>query len=66
MNTQEPHFSIPTTTSAQPLIQSIDTSTQVDTTMKIDIVDTTQIVEVKEPTNEQAKQTHVSIPDAQN
>ena len=63
MNTQETYYNILLATSAQSLIQLDDTSTKVDTTIKVDIVDTTQTVEVKEPIKEQARQKNV--PNAQ-
>ena len=53
VNTQEPPSSIPKTTSDQPLIQSIDTSKIVDTTVKVDAVDTTQTAEAKQTTNDE-------------
>ena len=58
MNTQEPPFSIPSNTIDQPLIQTlVDTSTKVDTTIRIDIVEQRQ-------TKEQLGQIDASVPNA--
>ena len=57
VNTQEPPFVIPTATSGQPIVQtSIDTSTKVDTIVKIMMIEhKTQTVEEREPTKEQTR-----------
>ena len=66
VNTQEPRSTIPLATSAQTLVQTLDdTSTKVDTTVKVDIVDTSQTTKVKELTKEQAGQIDVFVPNAQ-
>ena len=58
VNTQEPPFFIPSTTSDQPLIQtSVDTSTKVDTTIKVDLVEQRQ-------TTIEEKETTINQPDA--
>lgn len=65
VNTQEPNFSIPPTTSGQLSVQtSEDTSTKVVTIVKV-VMTKQQTQTIKEPKNEQAGQTKVSIPTIQ-
>lgn len=64
VNKQEPPFSIPTATSGQPIVQTLkDTSAKVDTTVKV-VMTGQQTQTIEEPTNEQERQTKVSVPTA--
>lgn len=68
VNTQEPSSAIPSTTSAQPLTQTlVDTSKKVETTDKVDSVEQQKTTreEENETTTEKIGQKDTSIPVAQ-
>ena len=66
MNTQEPPYDIPRATSGQLIEKtSVDTSTKVDSTIKVMIIEhKTQSVKEKEPTKEQTGWINTSVPTA--